>query len=85
MKGIFNFPENKNYSLRSGTHIFSRDMKTTKVSNLGTKIWLLFPEKLKNTSSLHVFKNKLNECKPTILNTVSTKNLIFELTPPKKL
>ena len=65
MKGIFNFRENKNYNLRSGTHLFSRDMKATKVSNLGAKIWLLFREKLKNTSSLQVFKNKLNEWKPT--------------------
>ena len=55
MKGIFHFPENKKYNLRSGTHLASRDMRTTlsgkeKVSNLGAKIWPLLPEELKNTS-----------------------------------
>ena len=61
---------NENYGLRSGTHLASRNVRTTLfgkeiVSNLGPKIWPLLPEELKNASSLLVFKNKLEEWKPT--------------------
>ena len=70
MREIFHFQENENYNLRSGTHLASRNMRTTlfgkeTVSNLGAKIWQLLPEELKNASSLQVFKNKLKEWKPT--------------------
>ena len=69
MRDIFHFQENENDNLRSGTHFASRNMRTTllgkeTVSNLGAKIWLLLPEKLKNSLSLQVFKNKLKEWKP---------------------
>ena len=70
MRDIFHFQENENYNLRSGTHLASRNMRTTlfgkeTVSNLGAKIWSLLPEELKNASFLQVFKNKLKEWKPT--------------------
>ena len=70
MREIFHFQENENYNLRSGTHLASRNMRTTlfgkeTVSNLGAEIWPLLPEELKNTSLLQVFKNKLKEWKPT--------------------
>ena len=66
-RDIFYFQENENYNLRSGNYLASRNMRTTlfgkeAVSNLGAKIWPLLPE---NASSLQVFKNKLNEWKPT--------------------
>ena len=53
MRGIFHFQKNEDYSLRSGTHLASRNMTTTlfekeTVSNLGHKIWPLLPEELKN-------------------------------------
>ena len=52
MREIFHFQENENYNLRSGTHLASRNMRTTlfgkeTVSNLGAKIWPLLPEELK--------------------------------------
>ena len=58
MRDIYHFQENENYSLRSGSRLSSRNMRTKlfgkeMVSNLGAKIWLLF------------FKNKLKEWKPT--------------------
>ena len=70
MREIFHFQENENYNLRSGTHLASRNMRTTlfgkeTLSNLGAKIWPLLPEELKNASSFQVFKNKLKEWKPT--------------------
>ena len=70
MREIFHFQENENYTLRSGTHLASRNMRTTlfgkeAVLNLGVKICSLSPEELKNSSSLQVFKNKLKEWKPT--------------------
>ena len=70
MRDIFHFQENENYNLRSGTHLASRNMRTTlfgkeMVSDSGAKIWPLLPEELKNPSSLQVFKNKLKEWKPT--------------------
>ena len=69
MREIFHFQENENYNLRSGTHLASRNMRTTlfgkeTVSNLGAKIWPLLPEELKNASSLQIFKNNLKEWKP---------------------
>ena len=62
MRDIFHFQENENYNLRSGTHLASRNMRTTlfgkeTVSNLEAKIRPLFPEEPKNASSLRVFKN----------------------------
>ena len=70
MRDMFHFQENGNYNLRSGTHLASRDMRTTllgkeTVSNLRAKIWPLLPEELKNVSSLQVFKNNLKEWKQT--------------------
>ena len=70
MREIFHFQENENYNLRSGTHLASRNNRTTlfrkeTVSNVGAKLWPLLPEELKNASSLQVFKNKLKEWKPT--------------------
>ena len=70
MKENFHFQENVNYTLRIGTDLASRNMRTTlfgkeTVSNLGAKIWPLLSEELKNASSLQVFKNKLKEWKPT--------------------
>ena len=70
MRDIFHFQENKNYNLRSDTHLASRNMRTTlfgkeTVSNLGAKIWPLLLEELENASSLQVFKNKLKEWKAT--------------------
>ena len=52
MREIFHFQENENYNLRSGTHLASRNMRTTlfgkeTVSNLGAEIWPLLPEELK--------------------------------------
>ena len=66
MRDIFHFQENENYNLRSGTHLASRNMRTTlfgkeTVSNLGAKMWSLMPEDLKNSSLLQVFKNKFEE------------------------
>ena len=70
IREIFQFQGNENYNLRSGTHLASRNMRTTwfgkeAVSNLGAKIWPLLPEELKNGPSLQVFKNKLREWKLT--------------------
>ena len=70
IRDIFHFQKNEDYNLRSGTHLASRNMKTTlfgkeTVSNLGAKIWTLLPEEFKNASSLQVFKKKLKEWKPT--------------------
>ena len=61
MKEICFFQENENYILRSGTHLASRNMRTTlfrkeTVSKLGAKIWPLLREELKNTSSLQFLK-----------------------------
>ena len=54
MRDIYHFQENENYSLRSGSRLSSRNMRTKlfgkeMVSNLGAKIWLLLPEELKNS------------------------------------
>ena len=53
MRDIFHFQKTENYNLRSGTHLPSRNMRTTlfrkeTVSNIGAKIWLLLLEELKN-------------------------------------
>ena len=68
MRDTFHFQENENYKLRSGTHLAFRNMGTTLfgkkvVSNLGTKIWPLLAEELKNTSSLQAFQNKFKKWK----------------------
>ena len=69
MRGFSQFPENKNYKLKSGTHLAFKNTRITlfgreTVSNLQAKIWPLFPEGLKNALSLQIFKNKLKEWLP---------------------
>lgn len=49
MKGIF--VENDHYNLRSGVHIFSKNMCIATVSNIGSEIWNMVPEKMKNAPS----------------------------------
>ena len=64
MKEVFIFQENGNYNLRSGTHlmninIHSAHFGTDTITNLGPKIWKLVPDKIKNASSLLVFKSRI--------------------------
>ena len=66
MKEIFIFHENLTYNVRSGNHLTRRNIRTTHygietMSNLGSKIWDLLPEKIKNASSLSVFKTKIKK------------------------
>ena len=66
MRDIVHFQENVNYTLRSASHLASRNIRTTlfgkeTISNLGAKIWPLLPEELKIASSLQAFKNKLKK------------------------
>ena len=54
MGDIFHFQENENCKLRSGTFLASRNVRTTlfgkeMVPSLGTKIWPLLAEELKNS------------------------------------
>ena len=69
MRDIFQFQQNENYNLRSGTHLDSNKMRTTlfgkeTLSKAEVKIWSLLPKELRNALSLQVFKNKLKEWKP---------------------
>ena len=64
MKEVFIFQENENYNLRSGTHLTNRNIHTAHfgtdtITNLGPKIWKLVPDKIKNASSLLVFKSRI--------------------------
>ena len=64
MKEVFIFQENENYNLRSGTHLMninthSAHFGTDTITNLGPKIWKLVPDKIKNASSLLVFKSRI--------------------------
>ena len=63
-KGVLILQENKNYNLRSGTDLMKRNIHTTHfgtetISNLGSKIWKLVPDKIKNYSSLLVFESRI--------------------------
>ena len=69
MSKVFEFQENLNYNLRSGTNLVTRPSRTTNfgietVSNLAPKIWALLPDEIKNASNLKIFKNKLKSWKP---------------------
>ena len=64
MRENFVFQENETYNLRIGNHLTRKNIRTTQygiesVSNLG-KIWNLLPREIKNSSSLTVFKNKID-------------------------
>ena len=64
MKEVFIFQENGNYNLRSGTHLMNKNIDTAHfgtdtIINLGPKIWKLVPDKIKNVSSLLVFKSRI--------------------------
>ena len=52
-----------------GNHLARKNIRTTQygiesVSNLGAKLWNLLPGKIKNSSSLTVFKNKIRKWVP---------------------
>ena len=69
MKEIFIFQESDTYSLKSGNHLAQKNIRTTQigiesVSNLGAKSWNLLPGKIKNNSSLIVFRNKIRNWIP---------------------
>ena len=69
MKEIFNFSDNNNYNLRSGTHLNRPTVQTThfgteSITNLGAKIWELVPQNIKEGSSLFIFKNKVKKWIP---------------------
>ena len=85
MKEVFIFQKNKNYGLRSSTHLANRNMITTHcgtgtITNLGPKLWKLAPNKIKNASSLSVFnctiKHTTDNC-PSSLYKTFVKNLGF--------
>ena len=64
IKEVFIFQENKNYNLRSGPHLTTRNIHTAHfgtdtITNLGPKIWRLVPDEIENASSLLVFKSSI--------------------------
>ena len=62
MKKVYIFQENENYNLKSGTHLMNRNIHTAHfgtITNLGPKIWKLVSDKIKNASSLLVFKSRI--------------------------
>ena len=69
IKEIFVFQENETCNLRSRNHLAQKNIRTTQygvesVSNLGAKLWNLFPGEIKYSSSLTVFKNKIRKWTP---------------------
>ena len=69
MNNIFKLREENSYNLRHVSE-FSRPMinsvhhGTESISFLGTKIWDILPEKLKNIETLEVFRKEINIWKP---------------------
>ena len=66
MEESFVFQKNETYNSRSGNHLARKNIRTTQygiesVSNLGAKLWNLLPGKIKNSSSLTVFINKIRK------------------------
>ena len=64
MKENFFFQENENHNLMSGKHLMNRNIHTAHfgtdtITTLGPKVWKLAPDKIKNTSSLLVFKSRI--------------------------
>ena len=86
MREVFIFQENENCNLRSGTDLVNRNIHTAHfgtdtIINLGPKIWKLVPDKIKNVSSLLVFKSRIktwitNNC-PCRLCKTFVKDLSF--------
>ena len=64
MNEVSTFQDNKICELRSGIHLANRNMHTSRfstdsISNLGSKIWKLIKDKIKNGSTLPVFTSKV--------------------------
>ena len=64
MKEIFSFSNSNNYNLKSGTHLsrlifHAMHNGTESITNLGSKIWELVPQNIKEANSLSSFKNKV--------------------------
>ena len=61
MKEVFDFQENENYDLRSGTYLANRNMHTAHfgtdtVTNLGPKLWKLVPDETKKCFTIISFQ-----------------------------
>ena len=64
MKEMLSVSDNKNYNLRSGTHLSRTVLHTThygSIKNLGTKIWRLVRQNSKEANSLSSFINKVKK------------------------
>ena len=82
MKDIF-FSKNEIYSFWSGTHLVNRNIHavhfgTDTITNLGPKIWKLVPDKIKNASSLLVFKSRIKHG-PLITALADSVKLLFNI------
>ena len=70
MKEIFNFSDNNNCNLRSGTHlsrpiVHTAHYGTTKsIANLEAKIWKLVPQNVKEENSFSSFRHKVQKWIP---------------------
>ena len=70
VREIFNFSDNSNYNLRSGTHLSRPFVHTThygkeSITNLGAKIWELILQNIKEENSLSI-KLPMSPCKTYI-------------------
>ena len=66
---IFTFVENNNYNLRSGMHLSTANVHSTKygtepIGYLGAKIWDLVPAHMKDLNTLSRFKNQIKKWIP---------------------
>ena len=80
MKEFFNFSDNSNYNLRSGTHLsrpilHTTDCRTESITNLRAKIWELVPRNIKEANSLSSFKNKVKEWIPKNARVVFVRHI----------
>ena len=78
MKEIFRFSKNSVYNLRSDIQIEKPSIITVQFGSkstayLGEKIWELFPENIKSSESVDIFKSKIKKWIPKICPCRSCK------------
>ena len=69
MNELYNFSQNSVYNLRSGSQLETRNINTVHFGcestvTLGSKIWKLIPNNIKNSESLAEFKAKIKKWVP---------------------
>ena len=84
MNDILTLDQNDSYNLRSGVTVTIRNIRTNKfgfetISTIGAVLWQNFPNDIKNSDSLNIFKHRIKQWTPNNHPCKICRNVINSL------